>query len=468
MRCTLGILLFWLVASSAYAATEVPYDLFLQRIIRAFDLRPLPTKPFEETEKFKLGRALFFDPILSGNRDVSCGTCHLIGHGTSDGLAFSIGTGGSGLGKNRLLPDGRAQQPRNALDLWNRDNNWVKSMFWDGRVEVLDPVRRTFRSPLGEHLPEGFDNVMAVQALFPLAREDEMLGVSGDRSPSDLPRPHKDQVNELAAQTAHLEGSARIEAVLELVMERLLGRKGAANQPWHAEYRARFRAAYPDVDVEDLSIVHVGNALSHFEEVAFATRQTPWDAYLKGDRTTIGPAAKKGAFLFFGKARCAVCHKGPLFSDFQFHSIGVRDFGPGFDGTGSDLGRYAATGRPEDRYKFRTPPLRNVTLTPPYFHNGSAATLDEAVRQHLDPLYYADKYEESGAFTMKLDQIEAISPVLAARVRLSDDEIEALISFLQTLEDSGLSNMGQIIPAAVPSGLPVTPHAARLPATDQP
>ena len=453
MKRAVGILLCLFVASQALAATEGSYDSFLQRIIRTFDLRPLPTKPFEETEKFKLGRALFFDPILSGNRDVSCATCHLVEHGTSDGLAFSIGTGGIGIGPERTLPPGRAQQPRNALDLWNRDNNWVKTMFWDGRVEVLDPVRKTFRSPLGERLPKGFDNVMAVQALFPLAREDEMLGVAGDRSASDLPSPHENQVNELASWTAHLQGKARIESVLKLVMDRLLGKKGDSIQPWHGVYRALFRAAYPDVDIEDLSIVHVGNSLSHFEEIAFATRQTPWDAYLKGDHAAIGADAKKGAFLFFGKARCGVCHKGPLFSDFEFHSIGVRDFGPGFDGRGSDLGRYAATGRPEDRYKFRTPPLRNITLTAPYFHNGSAATLDEAIRQHLDPLYHADKYEESGAFTMNLDQINAISPVLIARVRLSGDEVQALKAFLYTLEDRGPTNIEEIIPASVPSGL---------------
>jgi hypothetical protein len=56
----ISILLLWLAASPASAATEAVHDLFLQRIIRAFDLRPLPSKPFEETEKFKLGRALFF------------------------------------------------------------------------------------------------------------------------------------------------------------------------------------------------------------------------------------------------------------------------------------------------------------------------------------------------------------------------------------------------------------------------
>jgi cytochrome c peroxidase len=114
-----------------------------------------------------------------------------------------------------------------------------------------------------------------------------------------------------------------------------------------------------------------------------------------------------------------------------------------------------ATGRVEDKFKFRTPPLRNVTRTAPYFHNGRAATLDEAIRQHLDPLYYADKYRESGAFVMKPDQIEAISPVLTPGIKLSDDEISALKTFLRALEDSGPANLEQIVPDSVPSGLPV-------------
>ena len=213
IRLLLALLaLAWSI--DAQASEENVEDAFLRMIIHDFNIRPLPTKSFEETEKFKLGRALFFDPILSGNRDVSCATCHLLRHGTSDGLPFSIGTGGIGVGNERVPAVGRPQQPRNALDLWNRDNNRVTSMFWDGGVEVLDPVGRVFRSPLGQLLPTGLDNLMAVQALFPLARIDEMLGDSGDFSPPDLPRPHAQQENELAGDTKGLDGAvAKRDAV---------------------------------------------------------------------------------------------------------------------------------------------------------------------------------------------------------------------------------------------------------------
>lgn len=446
--------LLWQLALGRRApAAEPNFDAVLGEIARIQDLRPLPTKPFEETSKFKLGQALFFDPILSGNRDTACATCHLLRRGVSDAQALSVGTGATGLGEARKLAKGRLQQPRNALELWNRDNNAVRSMFWDGRVEVLDPVRRIFRSPWGEGLPSGFDNAMAVQAFFPIAQDDEMLGVPGDAAPAHLPAPHAEAPNELAREAEDRVGSDRFAAIARALMRRLVG-EGEPERAWHRGYRELFRAAYPDVPVHELSVVEVGNALAHFEEIAFATRDTPWDAYLRGDLNAITESAKRGAILFFGKARCAACHSGPLFSDFGFHGLGIRDVGPGIE-NGKDMGRYHVTGDLADKYKFRTPPLRNVTLTAPYFHNGSAATLDEAIAQHVDPLFYADKYDETGAFAMNVEQIEAVSPILlVSPLDLTEDEIGDLKHFLGALEDGGAPRE-KVIPESVPSGLPV-------------
>lgn len=88
-------------------------------------------------------------------------------------------------------------------------------MFWDGRVEVLDPQNRIFRSPLGDQLPDGLENLMAALAIFPLAREDEMLGIPSIRSSEKLPFPHGNQFNELAADSIHLESNARIAAIMK-------------------------------------------------------------------------------------------------------------------------------------------------------------------------------------------------------------------------------------------------------------
>ena len=122
---------------------------------------------------------------------------------------------------------------------------------------------------------------------------------------------------------------------------------------------------------------------------------------------------KKGAVLFFGKARCVVCHavcgqSNEMFSDFKSHVAGVPQiapvFGVGqgnviFDGPGEDedFGLEQISGNPADRYKFRTSPLRNVALQAAFFHNGSFTKLEDAIRFHLDASSYAREYDASAA-----------------------------------------------------------------------
>src|SRR5262245_50161153 len=140
---------------------------------------------------------------------------------------------------------------------------------------------------------------------------------------------------------------------------------------------------------------------------------------------------KKGALLFFGKARCVPCHavrgkSNEMFSDFQMHVIGVRqiapEFGVGkgnviFDGLGldEDFGLEQISGNPADRYKFRTSPLRNVALQAAFFHNGSYTRLEDAISHHLNVFESARNYKAVVAgvdrdLTLRLGPIE---PVLA-------------------------------------------------------
>lgn len=445
---------FAMAIPSAVEATD--NDIILRKTISAYDLRPLPTKPYEETKKYLLGQALFFDSILSGNRDVSCATCHLLRRGTSDALPRSIGVGRLGLGEGRRLDGAVIEHPRNSLDLWNRDNNAVKTLFWDGRVEALDPKERTFRSPLSDSLPSGMENVLAVQALFPLARSDEMLGEPGDRSSSDLPLEHADQPNELAGSTIDKQGVQRITAVHDAIIERLLGQTADELADWQRKYRRLFRVAYPGKEIAEMTIADLANAIAHFEEIAFATRNTAWDRYVAGDLNAIPDRAKSGAIIFFGKGRCAVCHAGPLFSDFEFHSLAVRQRDPETGVGQDDLGRYDVTKDFTDLYKFRTPPLRNVTLTSPYFHNGTAMTLSEAIGHHQNPLAIADQYDETGAVKLNIDQINSVDFVLRRGIDISESDVRELIEFLKTLEDYPSELEDDIIPHSVPSGLPVT------------
>jgi cytochrome c peroxidase len=435
-------------------ADQDALDQKLRKIADLYGLSPLNIRRYEADPKWKLGQALFFDPVLSGNRDVSCSTCHLLQYALSDGLPRSIGANGDGLGVDRKLLKGTPVHPRHSLDLWNRDNNAVSAFFWDGHIEVLDARKRVFRSPLGNALPIGFQNAMAVQAIFPITIPDEMLGYFGEHSSSTLPAPHANKVNDLVTSSFYRSSVAKIQSVHEQLLNRLLARNSIP-EPWQQQYRAMFHNAYPQKRFKDLSIVDLGNALSHFEELAFASADSAWDRYVGGDSKAISEKAKVGAIVFYGSGRCAACHSGPLFSDFQYHGVGVFSK-INVDGKYvNDLGRGGVTGDPGERYHFRTSPLRNVTKFGPYFHDGSTAALSETLIRHLEPLAKSGTYNPDGSFTISKDQAESVSPILASGIKLTKNEIQSLVAFLETLEAQSRSR-DQIVPSGVPSGIPLS------------
>ena len=186
-------------------------------------------------------------------------------------------------------------------------------------------------------------------------------------------------------------------------------------------------------DADQISPPHIGNALAHYIEIEFQSRNTPWDGYLSGDLAALSVNQKRGALVFYGIGKCAVCHSGDIFSDFGFHSVGVADFREY-----KDQGRFYATGNTKDRFLFRTPPLRNVTLTAPYFHNGQAETLFEAIIQHLNPYRYGRAYNEEGGHLMEPAEIEAISPILESSGAITDEQVLLLHEFLGALQDRHL------------------------------
>ena len=381
----------WLCLAGALAtpalAADDDLDAALDRVIAARGLEPLESPPLVISPKFRLGQMLFFDPILSGTRDVACATCHLPGRGTSDGVALSLGVRATGLAEERRALDTERVHPRNTMDIWNRGHPSVRNMFWDGRVsEIEAPVSR-FQTPMMDYLPDGIESVLAAQALFPLAGEEEMLGLPHDRSAPDLPGGHGDKPNEIAQAAAGFDEfePQRFVAVHDALMRRLLGQAGTPLADWQIAYRRLIAQALPDTLLGAVTMGDLANALGHFQELAFVTHETPWDRYLAGEKDALDAAAKRGALLFYGKGRCVACHSGPLLSDFQFHSLAVPQIGPGIDESGDDRGRYEATRIPRDLYEFRTPPLRNVTLTAPYFHSGAVASLADAIALHLAP-----------------------------------------------------------------------------------
>ncbi|MCH2251108.1 MAG: cytochrome-c peroxidase, partial [Cognatishimia sp.] len=145
----------------------------------AQDLGPLPDFAPVDPLRAKLGQLLFYDPILSGNKNISCGTCHHPDLGTGDGVSLSIGEGGIGLGPKRIIDAANVPEqriPRNAPAMWNLGALEFQVMFHDGRLEADPKEPDGIRTPLGSEMTSGFDSVLSAQAMFPVLSPDEMAG----------------------------------------------------------------------------------------------------------------------------------------------------------------------------------------------------------------------------------------------------------------------------------------------------
>jgi cytochrome c peroxidase len=140
----------------------------------------------------------------------------------------------------------------------------------------------------------------------------------------------------------------------------------------------------------------------------------PWDKYEKGDKKAVAEDAVRGWELFRNKAGCAACHAPPLFTDNGFHDTGI-----GFDKPEPDLGRGKITNNAKEEGAFKTPTLRSVTTQPPFFHDGRAATIEEAVDFML-----------AGGIK---DKNKNLDPKLKP-VKLSKTERDDLLAFIKSLE----------------------------------
>ncbi|MEJ2204974.1 MAG: cytochrome c peroxidase [Gemmatimonadota bacterium] len=426
-------------------------DRELMVVMDRLALAPLTRPAAPDHDLVRLGEALFYDKELGGNRDVACATCHHPAEHSADGLSLSVGTGGEGLGSRRSLGVGRRLVARHASDLFNRGAREWTSMFWDGRVERIRPG--SIESPAGTALPEGLSGVLAAQAMFPVTARDEMRGAMGDSDVFGAP-------NEIAAIP-----DEDLRAIWDGLMRRLMHIDG---------YRELFAAAYPELLVGAAGFQHAANAIAAYEADAFWFADTPWDAYLAGDRTALTPEAKRGALIFFGRGRCATCHAGPLFTDLRFHNVGVPQLGPGKAPLGRmDDGRALVTGRDGDRCAFRTPSLRNVTLTGPWMHDGAYTDLDAAVRHMADPSLGFKGYDPGqlrpALRGMLLPESEGkailttLDPVVAEGCGLVPGDIADLVAFLEALTDPAAADLTHLVPERVPSGLPVDGVGLRRP-----
>jgi cytochrome c peroxidase len=313
--------------------------------------------------KVELGRKLFFDQRLSADASISCASCHDPQRAFADGRKVAEGIGGR-------------VGTRNSPSLLNSMFN--SGQFWDGRAGTLEE-----------------------QAKMPLVNPDEMGNDSWDA-----------------------------------VISRL-----AATPEYVREFQNVFNGP--------VTIDRVAKAIAAFERT-LVSGNSAVDRYLAGDTNALSESARSGMILFRGKARCGVCHSFnqnfaafasfPFFTDMNYRNTGVAARAAEFDGLArkamaaardestsglaalskheraSELGRFLISGNTLDIGAFRTPSLRNVALTAPYFHDGSAATLDEVVKF----------YVRGGIENRNRDwQLEPVA--------LSDEEQRDLIEFLKAL-----------------------------------
>ena len=217
------------------------------------------------------------------------------------------------------------------------------------RVVTSSVTEISGANPARADIRNVFTNVYDIQPLFPLFSNVEMLGTD----------------NDLALHSGNI---AVWQAILS---DRILT---------DSDYVQLFARAFPTVTTAQLNPAHIGRALGAFMKIRFKANNTPFDNYLNGSLSAMTDSQKRGMVLFYNKGQCVQCHSGNNFSDQNFHSVAAPQIG--FAPFTDDTGREVATGAAADRYKFKTPSLRNSALTGPYMHNGAFDSLEAVVNHY--------------------------------------------------------------------------------------
>lgn len=433
--------LFLLISALATAANAQD---FLPSVVTDEDFRPI--EPKEAT----LGQSLFYDPILSGNKNVACATCHHPKFATADGVSLSFGDGGIGLGPQRKAdpnnpPNDRI--PRNAPALFNLGAKEFTVMFHDGRLEAAPDHPSGLRSPMDGDMLSGFASVLSAQTMFPVLSPDEMAG------------SYKSNEIGRAVRLGKITGDG---GAWDLLSQRV------AAIPAYVE---SFQAAYPHIKSgDDITFTDISNAIAAFMAFEWRSDNAAFDAFLRG-QGFLSAEAEKGMNLFYGDAGCSSCHSGSFMTDHKFHAMAAPQIGPGkaadFEDHHRDEGRFRVTGQAEDLYAFRTPSLRNVALTAPYGHAGGHRDLAAFVASHADPIAGLAAFDpsqvilpafEGDDFSVMNDpkQRAALSAAVTdRRTVLQDSHIVAITAFLESLTDLEAVDGRLGVPDQVPSGLPV-------------
>lgn len=312
----------------------------------------------------------------------------------------AIGTEGRGQGIERLLGGGDII-PRNVLPLWGRGGKGFDVFFWDGRVEATaDGVHSQFAGG------EPSDDPLTVAVHLPPVEIGEMV------------------LNSAGNEKLQGESVESATEVFTLLAERLSN---------DADIGPKLSGAM-GVEREKIRFLHVAQALAAFIRDNFRLKATRFHQFVFSGGS-LSNAEIAGGLLFYGKARCSTCHNGPYFTNMEFHAVPFPQVGFGKNGFGTDYGRYNVTLDVDDLYKFRTPPLYNVTKTAPYSHSGSVFTLEAAIRAHTDPLYeYVGSLANDAQRANFYEQLRRWATEPLFGIHLSDEEIANLVAFLSTLE----------------------------------
>ncbi len=463
-----------------------------------------------------LGRNVFFDNILSLHRDNSCAGCHSPAAGLGDTQSIAIGTDSNGIvGPDRTGPRNQRRAPFTVNSAFYpgmmlntrftpvSDDPFDLSQgasvpFFIGGDTVWNPASACFYATCFDAAK--MTTLLSVQGHFPPTELVEMAGFTAE-TPED--------VDPALYHPSHLVSSGVFSDTVPgpiagpngdppdstdmgySIRQKVLDRFNAS-----PDYVSRFAAVYPEAAGGNVTFAMIGAALAEFQ-MANSFADAPLDRFARGERNALNETQTRGAILFFTKGRCVSCHAvagraSEMFSDFENHVSGVpqiapKGFGlrPGGDplnpddfpgnfvfsgvNQNEDFGREEVTGDPADRYRFRTSPLRNVALQKTFFHNGAFTRLDQALRYHLNTLRLARAYDPVAAgldadLTVRRGPLgpvlRRIDPRIAALgdLRLTDAEFQDLLAFLRhgLLDHRARpANLCSLIPATVPSGLPV-------------
>lgn len=383
--------------STSVAADDLRSSVVREAAIEAGLVPSSATRPMTDPDLVSLGKLAFEATELSAGQDIACATCHRDRFGSADGIPNAIGVGGEGVGGIRVASGGRTV-PRNTLPFWGVGGIGYETFFWDGKVSGRGD---NLVSQFGVHALSS--DPLVIAAMLPPVEVDEMVG----------------DIGHLTTETV---GSAN--EIYNQLVEQLAAAPNIAD--------AAFKAF--GTPAKDLKFENYAEAIAEFIRFNFAVQDTRFHGFVFGKRK-LTEDELNGALIFYGKGRCSMCHNGPYFSDFDFHAIPSPSTSFGKNGFGIDYGRFNVTNDPNDRGKFRTPPLFNVLRTSPYGHSGAYSNVSEMIVAHSDPLAVLEFQQLSSPQRQDLyQQLRQWLEEPVSQSALTSKELDQLISFLATLE----------------------------------